>query len=308
MSAICFFFVGVVSAFPQGPEPAAQEEKAEQVKEAAAEESPAVPPAPTPPPPPGLPAPPGQPEPLPPPRDLPPVLPPPAPPRVACSPPVIFAINGSGGGTEFSDNLGEAIRECRTRMCVRTFHWGHDDVIEDHSNVQEHFRRACCLAAMVKAQRHTSPGTPIVLMGHSAGTHIVLLAAGMLPPDTVDGILLFAPSVGRTYDVRPALRASRGGINAYYSAEDGALDLVESVLGVTADGQRDVRPAGMVGFCRPPSDGPGTELYGKLRQYAWTPALENVGHFGGHSGWISIRYLRSCIVPMFAVCGSGQDW
>jgi acetyl esterase/lipase len=155
---------------------------------------------------------------------------------------------------------------------------------------------------MIKAQRHTCPGAPIVIMGHSAGSHVVLVAAAMLPPDTVDAIVLFAPSVSRTYDLRYALRASRCGMNVYYSREDGELELAQDVLGVTADGQREGRIAGITGFCPLPCGCPGAEPYARLRQYEWSPDLELVGNLGGHSGWISIRYLRSCIVPMFAPC------
>jgi pimeloyl-ACP methyl ester carboxylesterase len=220
---------------------------------------------------------------------------------------VIFVINGSGGGDEFSANLSEAVRECGARLCVRTMFWGNHDVIEDHSNTQEHFRAGTCLAAMIKTQRYTCPEAPIVVMGHSAGTHVVLVAAAMLPPDMVDGIILFAPSVARTYDLRPALRASRCGINTYYSAEDGGLELADDLLGITADGQRGARMAGITGFCSLPAGCPGAELYCKLRQYAWSPALEELGNLGGHSGWLDIRYLRSCIVPMFAPCCRTQD-
>ena len=59
---------------------------------------------------------------------------------------------------------------------------------------------------------------------------LILAAGEMLSPDSVDGIILLAPSVCVDYDLRPALRAVRHGIDVFHSDRDSVI------LGALADG------------------------------------------------------------------------
>ena len=69
----------------------------------------------------------------------------------------------------------------------------------------------------------------------------------MLPPDSVDRIILLAPSVCTSYDLRPALRTARHGIDVFYSTEDRViLGLGMRIVG-TAEHDCDIA-AGQVGF------------------------------------------------------------
>ena len=67
------------------------------------------------------------------------------------------------------------------------------------------------------AYRQAYPGRKVYLVGHSAGCAVVLAAAERLPTDSVDRLILLAPSVCVTYDLRPALRTVRCGIDVFYS-------------------------------------------------------------------------------------------
>ena len=40
--------------------------------------------------------------------------------------------------------------------------------------------------------------------------------------------------------------------------------------------------------------------YDKLCQIAWNPQLRELGHFGGHVGWLSLRLLKKHLLPLFA--------
>ncbi len=57
--------------------------------------------------------------------------------------------------------------------------------------------------------------------------------------------------------------------------------------------------AGQVGFRIPQG---ATEedrcAYEKLGQIQWTPALKAVGHYGGHTTWASVGFLRQHLPPM----------
>ena len=76
------------------------------------------------------------------------------------------------------------------------------------------------LACRVTALRQASPAAEVYLVGHSAGCAVVLAAAESLPPGGVNRIILLAPSASLDYDLRPALRCARGGIDVFYSDRD----------------------------------------------------------------------------------------
>jgi hypothetical protein len=113
----------------------------------------------------------------------------------------------------------------------------------------------------------------------------------------LERIILLAPSVCETYDLRPALRTARCGVDVFHSNEDRIiLGAAMRIVG-TADHQCR-RAAGRYGFtpiifC--PAD---AALYGKLRQHPWDPAVEWSGHRGGHYGNNEAAFLRAYVLPL----------
>jgi hypothetical protein len=166
----------------------------------------------------------------------------------------------------------------------------------DHTDYEAQMAAAKNLAVMIQHYRQVCPNGPVYLIGHSAGTHVVLEAAGSLPPDTIERIALLAPSVSNHYDLRAALRASRRGIANFYSTQDEVVSLGVAMLG-TAD-RRSGKPAGETGFAPPPNC-PDADLYCKLRQYYWRPEIARAtGHLGGHNGFTRAGYLEACVLPL----------
>src|SRR5262249_22767887 len=152
-------------------------------------------------------------------------------------------------------------------LCVEMVPWSHgygrglaDQMDYDHARTE-----GACLAGQILARRQNCPGGPIYLVAHSAGSAVVLAAAEALPPNSVDGIVLLAPSVSADYDVRPALRCARHGVDVFCSERDVLfLGLGVSLVG-TADRHWSAA-AGRVGF-RPVVTTPeDAVLYTKLRQ------------------------------------------
>ena len=135
------------------------------------------------------------------------------------------------------------------------------------------------------------PNSAIVLVGYCAGARVVLMAAEQLPPASVDRIFLLAPSVSCCYDPRVALRASRCGMDVYYSADDNVLENKQAELG-SADGLRTCL-AGLVGFNIVRAKIPDPILAG-LRQTDL--ALCGVG--GGHYASVTTYFLKRHVVPM----------
>lgn len=220
------------------------------------------------------------------------------------SPPrgVVFVVNGSGDFRTVSMNLSRVLAETGTPLQMETVAWSHGygRYIADHVDHDNQLAEGEKLAAQVSAYSKTYPGRKVYLIGHSAGCAVVLAAAERLPPDSMDRIILLAPSVCTAYDLRPTLRAARGGLDAFTSQDDTVvLGLGMRIVG-TAD--RSCRTAaGQYGF-KPVIDSPAdAALYEqRLRQHPWDPVVAWSGHGGGHYGSNEAGYLRAYVLPLLA--------
>ena len=208
----------------------------------------------------------------------------------------LFVACDAGGGNEVAARLQSIAENRNFPIQVREVPWcRHLEVLENYADHDAQLTAAASLAQAAKCVRKVCPECQIVFVGYGAGSRVVLAAAEQLGADSVDRIVLLAPAVASHYDLRPALRASGGGIDSFYSCEDRALDVLERWCG-TADGQDDAT-AGRVGFQLPggKKDGAG---YGRLRQYAWTLELSGSG---GHLRWSNpiflCRLMRSLQQP-----------
>jgi pimeloyl-ACP methyl ester carboxylesterase len=220
---------------------------------------------------------------------------------------VVFTADGAGGFGTTSSALRQAVADEGMALCVETVPWSHgygrgfaDQMDYGHARAE-----GTCLASQVLARRQSCPGGAIFLVGHSAGCAVVLAAAEALPPGSVDGIVLLAPSVSADYDLRPALRSVRRGIDVFCSERDLLfLGLGTSLVG-TAD-RHWAAAAGRVGF-RPvvvtPED---LALYTKLRQHPWHPCLAWTGNIGSHYGCHFPRYLRAYVLPLLCPTEPGS--
>src|SRR5262245_6960312 len=135
---------------------------------------------------------------------------------------VVFVANGSGDFRTVSANLGRVVADTSAPLEGVTVLWSHGlgRYVIDHVHHANHLDRGARLAAEVAAYRRAYPGRKVCLVGHSTGCAVVLAAAERLPANAVDRIVLLAPSVRVSYDLRPALRTARGGIDVFYSCED----------------------------------------------------------------------------------------
>ncbi len=212
---------------------------------------------------------------------------------------VVFVANGSGDTEHLSEGLREALLDTRTPYATDTIRWSLGlGAARDHRNVERHAEAAGCMVNKVLAFRKANPDRKVVLIGHSSGTHVVLLAAEMLAEKSIDRIILLGSSVACTYDLRGALRAAKSGIDAFWSPEDGMLDYVADLVG-TADRKMGVQAAGRVGFASLPPKTPDAKLYGNLRQYKWDYDQARYTPGGKHYGWVHPRFLCRHILPLF---------
>ena len=131
-------------------------------------------------------------------------------------------------------------------------------------------QKAAELAGQVLAVKQADPSRPVFLIGHSAGAALVLEAAADLPPGTLDRLIVLSAAVSPQYDLRPALRATRGEVVSFSSP----LDCFMLSFGTSFFGTTDryyENAAGMEGFKAPDNlDDEGRRLYTRVVQSAWS--------------------------------------
>jgi pimeloyl-ACP methyl ester carboxylesterase len=225
-----------------------------------------------------------------------------APPPCPCNQGFVVVADGAGGWENTSASLGEAVAAEGLPLRVETLNWSHgcgrflaDQMDFDHARAEGNR-----LAGWIQTRRQACPSGRLYLVAHSAGSAVVLAAAECLPPDSVDRMVLLAPSVSANYDLRPALRCCRHGIEVFYSGRDvGYLGAGVALVG-TADREWSAA-AGRVGF-RPVGTAPeDTALYvAKLRQHAWNSTVSWTGNWGGHHGCTRLCFLRAYVLPLIA--------
>lgn len=228
------------------------------------------------------------------------VLQPPIP--CQCAQAVVFSADGAGNSAGLTEALRQGAAETGLPLDVEFVDWsyGRWRFLADQMDYGHARAAGVALAARVAAYRQTCPSSRLYLIGHSAGSAVVLAAAEQLPPGTVDRIVLLAPAVSSRYDLRPALRCARDGIDVFSSERDVAL----LGLGVAIVGTTDrhwTAAGGRVGF-RPVIETPADAcLYRKLRDHPWNPCVAWTGNEGGHFGtYLEPAYLRSYVLPLFA--------
>ena len=215
---------------------------------------------------------------------------------------IIFIINGSAAGTSVTENLTTVLAKRRLPINTDTIAWCRwGSQVGDHTDYWGQVYSANCLAAKMADYHARWPKSKIYLIGHSAGTHIVLLAAGKMPPNTIERVVVLAPSVSTCFDLRPALRASRNGIDCYYSFDDALVSVGSERFG-TADGLF-VKPAGEIGFTRLSPNFPDANLYQKVHNIRWEPEMAWSGNQGGHYGPTSEGFLDFYVLPVMLGLG-----
>jgi pimeloyl-ACP methyl ester carboxylesterase len=212
---------------------------------------------------------------------------------------VVYVCDGSGDYRTTSKALCQAVAAQGAPLRIETLVWSHGyrRLLADHVDHCNHLEEGRVLAARVAAEHQACPSCAVYLVGHSSGCAVVLAAAEASPPNAIERIVLLAPAVSTDYDLRPALRASRQGIDVFSSCRDvGALGIGMTLIG-TAD-RRWSAASGRVGFT-PILTCPGdVALYTKLRDHPWDPVIAWSGNHGSHYGTLQDGFTRAYVLPL----------
>ena len=156
--------------------------------------------------------------------------------------------------------------------------------------------QARLIADRVRELRSVSPATQLVLVGHSAGTGLVIMALEDLPSGSqVDEVVLLAPALSRNYDLTRALRHVHGHADVFYSERDTLVLAVGTFLFGTVDGVHG-EAAGHGGFVKPrrASDG----AYAKLAVHPFSNDRWLYGDDGGHEGILAPGVAAGLVAPL----------
>jgi hypothetical protein len=214
-------------------------------------------------------------------------------------PGIVIVVCGIGGLDFVALSSQWALPRAGVRHEIREFRWTHGKgrLLRDLQDTQHCLRKADELAAEVHKIKAQDPERPVYLVGKSGGTGLVLAAAEQLPPQTLERIILLAPAVAPTYDLRPALRATKYEIVSFYSPYDQLVlnwgtrqfGTIDRYYGASA---------GLHGFTIPPDfSSSDSALYDRLVQVKWNPAMILEGHFGIHIGTSMPAFVAKEVAP-----------
>jgi hypothetical protein len=212
----------------------------------------------------------------------------------------VLVVNGESEMIDVKDRLDSALENSTCQIFTRSVAWTSGDTAgANYRNTNAQIIGAVRLAQEVQRIHQCFPASAIVLIGYCAGARVVLVAADQLPPGSVDRIILLSPAVSAWYDPRTAIKASKNGIDVFYSSEDTDLETREPDMG-TGDPVR-TAIAGRSGFMAPrnySSLSRDPVVANGMRQYD----ISQCGYLGGHYATISVGFLRRCVVPLIP-CG-----
>jgi len=212
---------------------------------------------------------------------------------------IVFLVGGVGGLENLKVATKWAVRSAGIDCEVREFDWTHGkgQILKDLQDTRHHEAKTTELVRLIRDARTAEPARPLFLIGRSGGSVLALTAAGLLPPETLERIILLSPAVSPTFDLAPALRACKQEIVSFYSD----LDWIVLGWGTTQFGTADryyTASAGMTGFSKPTDgDEEKRDLYRRLVQVRWTPSMILRGHPGGHIGTAMPTFLARDVTP-----------
>jgi hypothetical protein len=212
---------------------------------------------------------------------------------------VVFVVEGVGGFDVFGTSARWALPRAGVHHEIRDFVWTHGwgSVLKDLQDTRHMLRKAGDLAEEIRQVKATTPERPVYIVAKSGGTGVALAAAEQLPPQTLERIILLSSAVSPTYDLRPALRATRYQIISFHSPFDQLIlgwgtrqfGTIDRVRGPSA---------GLHGFLIPPSlSAADRALYDRLVQVRWHASMLLQGHTGAHSGTSMPAFMAKEVAP-----------
>lgn len=212
-------------------------------------------------------------------------------------PPVLIHLPGIGGEMSIDHHLVNGLRDGGVADSYQIIDWtGSDRGPRALGNLKRHREQAERVAKKIEAIYRADPRTPIILVGHSAGTGIAVWALEDLPPEVhIRTLLMLASALSPQYDLTAALRHVDGHAMALYSDHDAIILGAGTTVFGTFDRVK-TPAAGFVGF-QVPRHGK-TKEYDKLIQLPYDPDWAKLGNPGDHIGPTGRRFAKAVLAPL----------
>jgi pimeloyl-ACP methyl ester carboxylesterase len=184
--------------------------------------------------------------------------------------PVVYLVGGIGRMILLSPSARLAFPRNGVDYELRDYYWQHakGGQLRDLQDEPYLLQKSADLANEIRELREREPNRRVYLIGHSAGAAVVVHAAELLPPESIERMILLSAALSPTYDLTRALRATKREIVVFTSRWDGALHA--TCLFGTAD-RVFCTGAGLRGFRQPTHlDDEAKRSYERLIQIPWT--------------------------------------
>jgi pimeloyl-ACP methyl ester carboxylesterase len=214
--------------------------------------------------------------------------------------PLVWIVDGAGDlrGCSNAFNASNALMGEPVETNVFLWSHGYRRLLLDQIGTTHARSQGLRLAREILERKMNEPGRRVVLVAHSAGCAVALAACEQLPIDAVDRVLLLAPSVSTSYDIRPTLWSAKEGVDVFCSKKDWvALGFVVRVVGTT-DNFWSGSAAGRFGFKPKKPNALADAEQARLRQHFWSEDVAWTGHTGGHHGMHEPAFLQTFLMPL----------
>jgi pimeloyl-ACP methyl ester carboxylesterase len=210
----------------------------------------------------------------------------------------IFMLPGVEGGQWQLVPALRGLRSAGIDLEVDIIAWGIQPFgsIANLTDLAANLKRAKEIAGRISAYKKNHPNRPAYLVGYSGGGGLSLLTTEALADNVkLERLILIAAAVSPDYDLSKAMTHCNRGIVNYYSPHDTfVLGFGTRTFG-TID-RKNTDSAGQIGFCD--ADRKLRTVEG-LTQIVWESQWANLGHWGGHVGWLAGEWSREVLSKQF---------
>ncbi|NBR05173.1 MAG: alpha/beta hydrolase [Planctomycetes bacterium] len=214
---------------------------------------------------------------------------------------LLILIEGAGDFQAVAKVLEKSLNHLPPNMELHRFHWSHGylRIVADQTDLAHISENGEKLASSIRMVQKRNPDTEINIIAHSAGTSVALAGVSLLNENSIERLILLAPSVSKDYPIIPAISAVKDGVHVFYSHKDTFILGPILKFTKTADLRKCQNAAGRYGFT-PATRNRDEELLvaTKLKQYAWKTDDASIGNDGGHYGAYGQPYLDLKVLPL----------
>jgi len=214
---------------------------------------------------------------------------------------VLILIEGAGDFQAVAKVLEKSLHILPPNLELQRFHWSHGylRIVADQTDLPHISDHGEKLASFIRKIQKRNPESEINILAHSAGTSVALAGVSLLNENSIERLILLAPSVSKDYPLIPAIAAVKDNVHVFYSHEDTFILGPILRFTKTADLRKTQNAAGRYGFI-PVTRNREEELLvaTKLKQYAWKPEDASIGNNGGHYGSYGQPYMDKKVLPL----------